>query len=838
MFRYVSTLAHRVLYELTNACILADISMTEANESIPAPPESRPFTIKAVVFGLLAAVAIVVAGALNNVMREWQTPLIGHYLPAAPFALLMVLAVVWNPTLGRWARLRFSPGEMAVVFGLTLVCAWIPHGGFGRFFQRAVALPPTQIDAHPEWRRSDAMGHLPPNIMPMDGSPVAGPLRAAIANERSALVAGANASALAAAGTDATAYAVALDLASVIPPREFLADQSLARIGADLAVQRHQSQDPARWQAVADLLAQMPKTLASGEQAPPAWRLAQSRLKTAVQETLPESERLYERVYPGFLNGLPNGDEVVGFKDLPVAAWIPTLAFWLPLIISGAVASLMLALVVHRQWSSHEQLRYPIANVATTLMTRSGSSLIADVFCTRLFWWGFIPVVCLHGLNFLALQLPGLLPNIPLQWSNKGVVEWFLPNIGQSGGNALNSGGLYFSVIGLSYFIAAEISLSVGISGMVLAVLATLFWWASNGSATMDVVGARSGAYFGFAAIIVYTGRHYYWAVLQAAFGRQREDVAAEQAWAARLFLAAGVAFIAVLVGGFGLDWPVALCFSLAVLVLMLVVSRIVCETGMPFVQAGWGPAQVVANMLGFAAIGPAPLMTMYLIGGALFKEARESLLPFASTALKVAENTGVPRLRFALIGTVAMLIALVAGIAATSWGLYNFGASHDNFAFWPGADALDAGTRGVNQLVETGRYVSSAAAHGLDKLPLISWNPTQSATLGWMAFGVAVVLAFSAGRFRWTWFPFHPVMFVMMGTWVSMRIWCSILLGWAIKAVIVRYGGGRIYQDLKPLFIGLIIGELAMAIVCVVHPWLWFAITGVMPPSMAMFPS
>jgi hypothetical protein len=801
------------------------------------PAAGRSLTAKAVSLGLLAALAIVVAGALNNIMREWQTPLIGHYLPAAPFALLMLLALVWNPLLGRWSRLRFSPGELAVVFGLTLVCAWIPHGGFGRFFQRAIALPPTQMDAHPEWRRSDTMGHLPVGMMPMSGSAAAQPLRDAIAAERDALAAGSLATDLREAGVEAAAYGTALDLATVIPPREFLLDPTLARAGAALAVQRHLAEDPARWRAVNELLAAMPNSTAAGESAPPAWRLADSRLRRAMQATLPESERLYERVYPGFLNGLPNGDEQIGLRDLPTAAWLPTLAFWLPLIISGAVASLMLALVVHRQWSSHEQLRYPIANVANALMARTGGSLMADVFRSRLFWWGFVPVVCVHGLNFLSIQLPGTLPSVPLQWSNKGVVEWFFPLINQSGGGGgLAYGGIYFSLIGLTYFIAAEISLSVGISGLVMILLMTQFYVITGG--TMDVGASRSGAYFGFAAIILFTGRHYYWTVLLAAFGRRDEHVASEQVWAARLFLASGIAFNAVLVGGFGMDWPVALCFSLAVLVLMLVVSRIVCETGIPFVQAGWGPAQVVSGMLGFAAVGPGPLVTMYLIGAALFKESRESLLPFASTALKIAESNGVPRLRFALVASVAMVVALIAGIAATSWGLYNFGAARDSFAFWPGADALDAGTRGINQLVETGRYAAAASAHGLDKLPQITWNTSQSAMLGWMGFGALAVLVCAVGRFRWTWFPFHPVMFVLMGTWVSARVWASILLGWAIKALIVRYGGGGVYQDFKPLFIGLIIGELTMAIVTIVHPWLWYACTGVMPPIMGMFPS
>ncbi len=799
-------------------------------------PVGRSFTVKAIIAGVLAAIVLTASAALNNIMREWQTPLIGHYLPPGPLLLLIGLAVVWNPLAGRWLRLRFSPGELAVVFGLSLLCAWIPHGGFGRFFLRSLALPATQVEAHPEWRHSDTMGHLPSGTMPMDGHPVASLLRAAVSAERAALAEGRLAGELAAAGVAAEAYGPAIDLAALVPPREFLGDQKLARTGAELAWQRLRGRDPQASAAVGDLLAAMPGTLA-GDATPAAWRLAHGRLSVAVRAGLPAAERQYERVFPGFLNGLQTGDELVPPSQLPIAPWLPTLAFWLPLVICFSIASLMLALVVHRQWASHEQLAYPLATLATSLMARSGDGILPTVFRSRLFWWGVVPVVCVHGLNFLAIQLPGSLPSIPLQWSNAGVVKQMFPITAQSGGGGgLSMGGIYFSLIGLTYFIASEISLSVGINGVLLLLLSTQYYVLSG--ATADIGSLRVGAFLGFAVMIAYTGRHYYWAVLVAAIGLRRAEVAPEQAWAARLFLVSAVGFVVVLVGGFGMDWMPAVAFALTVLVLMLVVSRIVCETGLPFVQASWAPAQVVSTVLGFGAVGPASLVSMYLVGAAMFRETREGLLPFASTAFKIADSTGTPRLPFALFGSIAMVVALVAGIAASFWGLYNFGAGRDAFAYWPGADALDQATRGLNHLIETGRYAESAASSGLGLLQQTSHTAIQLDDLAWMGFGLVAVISFALCRYRWTWFPLHPIIFVVLGTWVSMRIWVAVLLGWAIKVAVVRLAGGKVYQDLKPLFIGLIIGELSVAIVTIIHPWLTFAITGEMPPIMGMFPS
>ena len=39
-----------------------------------------------------------------------------------------------------------------------------------------------------------------------------------------------------------------------------------------------------------------------------------------------------------------------------------------------------------------------------------------------------------------------------------------------------------------------------------------------------------------------------------------------------------------------------------------------------------------------------------------------------------------------------------------------------------------------------------------------------------------------------------------------------SILVGWLLKVTIVKFGGDTMYRDVKPLFMGLIIGEVSAA--------------------------
>ena len=41
-------------------------------------------------------------------------------------------------------------------------------------------------------------------------------------------------------------------------------------------------------------------------------------------------------------------------------------------------------------------------------------------------------------------------------------------------------------------------------------------------------------------------------------------------------------------------------------------------------------------------------------------------------------------------------------------------------------------------------------------------------------------------------WWPPHPVVFLMWGSWTAMEVWMSFLVGWAVKTAVVRYGGSR----------------------------------------------
>ena len=56
-----------------------------------------------------------------------------------------------------------------------------------------------------------------------------------------------------------------------------------------------------------------------------------------------------------------------------------------------------------------------------------------------------------------------------------------------------------------------------------------------------------------------------------------------------------------------------------------------------------------------------------------------------------------------------------------------------------------------------------------------------------------------------------HPIGFAIGVGWLTGHIWFSGMVAWVIKLVILHFWGVRMFQMLKPFFLGLILGEVAV---------------------------
>ncbi len=73
-------------------------------------------------------------------------------------------------------------------------------------------------------------------------------------------------------------------------------------------------------------------------------------------------------------------------------------------------------------------------------------------------------------------------------------------------------------------------------------------------------------------------------------------------------------------------------------------------------------------------------------------------------------------------------------------------------------------------------------------------------------------MMALMTARRRFAWWPLHPIGLIVMGTWLMERVWFSFFLAWLIKGLLIKYGGFRLYTNAIPFFLGLILGQFAIA--------------------------
>ena len=60
--------------------------------------------------------------------------------------------------------------------------------------------------------------------------------------------------------------------------------------------------------------------------------------------------------------------------------------------------------------------------------------------------------------------------------------------------------------------------------------------------------------------------------------------------------------------------------------------------------------------------------------------------------------------------------------------------------------------------------------------------------------------------------FPIHPIGLALGLTWPISQIWFSVFIAWVCKALVLKYGGARLYRHVRPFFLGMVLGQFSSA--------------------------
>ncbi|MFC1719170.1 DUF6784 domain-containing protein [Candidatus Poribacteria bacterium] len=62
--------------------------------------------------------------------------------------------------------------------------------------------------------------------------------------------------------------------------------------------------------------------------------------------------------------------------------------------------------------------------------------------------------------------------------------------------------------------------------------------------------------------------------------------------------------------------------------------------------------------------------------------------------------------------------------------------------------------------------------------------------------------------RVKFFWWPLHPAGYAVSSSWSMNVFWCSIMLSFFAKWIILKTGGIKAHRQAIPFFLGLILGE------------------------------
>jgi hypothetical protein len=221
--------------------------------------------------------------------------------------------------------------------------------------------------------------------------------------------------------------------------------------------------------------------------------------------------------------------------------------------------------------------------------------------------------------------------------------------------------------------------------------------------------------------------------------------------------------------------------------------TRIVMETGIFSAKVTqMQPLKLMVPAVGTAAIGAGNLTMVSLIQYIFMYDLKTFLMPALMHGQRLAGRTRTNNRRLYLAVALAVLVAIVVSYWATL-----------TLAYRHGGQTLS-------------RWFYQSGPQGGVCIPVSSWlkHPEEtdvgklvSCGAGATFTGLLIFL-----RQHFIWWPLHPIGYILAFSFETTRVWFSFLLGWIVKVGILRYGGGRLYRDVRYLFLGFILGEFSAA--------------------------
>ena len=487
-----------------------------------------------------------------------------------------------------------------------------------------------------------------------------------------------------------------------------------------------------------------------------------------------------------FFEGLPEG------TPLPWGAWLEPLFYWC--VFMGALYWVFICamVIVRKQWVENEKLVYPLVQLPLEMMADDAKgSLIKPFFRNWVMWIGFAIPFAIGCINALHNYYE------------------FLPQIVLYGQTYLFRTTTYLRIdlnlalLGFAFLINRDVALGFWL----FFLLSTLQRGAfnvfgiqsdENLSRFANLVGPYM-AHQAMGAMIVlvlaglWMARGHLRDVLRKAWRGDADVDDSDEVLSYRTAcrgLLVGLAVVCVWLWKSGFPAWVIPVFFFAMLVIFLAVTRAVVEGGVSFIRSPITPADFVISGLGTPALGASGLI------GVAFTyvwaaNIRIFFLACFANALRVAQEIKGSRRRLIWAVVLAIVIAMASSIWAILELSYEYGGInlHDFWFIFVPRMAFG--------------YVAPKFA-----------DPVFADFGGWLftGLGAALMTVLTYCRYRFVWWPIHPLGFATGTFYIMNWVWFSVFLAWLLKSFILKYSGASGYYRARPFFLGIILGHTSVA--------------------------
>ena len=476
---------------------------------------------------------------------------------------------------------------------------------------------------------------------------------------------------------------------------------------------------------------------------------------------------------------------------IPWGAWLVPLAAWTCYVLVVYFVVMCLSVLLRKQWVEIERCTFPLVQLPVEMSGQS-SGLVSSFFRNGGLWVGFALPIFVHTLNGLHAFFPSV-TELPTRF-------WMDPYLVGRPWSALRplQITLFWSRVGFSYLLSLEVSFSLWfffwffklqcLLGSLLGFQITkgpgVQWTAYSFSAAQEV-----GACFTFVLITLWRARSHIQVMLTSAL--RVKPTGAEESQEAMpygvtiLGLVVGIPLLAFLNHLMGMSLGFALLFVLVVLAIYIALTWQVIHAGIPFVNPSFSAHNILFTTLGTSRINPSTLTSLFMHPVSLTRDLREIMMPNVLNGLKAADEVRMKRRGLLMAMGAAMVVGLIVSYYSTLRVSYQHGAPYTGWGgdiYWLGSILVGSQT-------------------GTD------WTNT-----GFMIFGATFMAGLMWMRRLFVWWPLHPIGFTMWSGWGTFKLWFSIFLGWLVKYSLVRFGGLRAYRAARPIFLGMVLGEMTAA--------------------------